>query len=99
MLDNIGPILSSQQGALQQGELQLSASGNSTIYNGNHIRYYEKILNNLTLTARVPIMSVLMGTLQGMVNNGSGSSDTASNIADAIEQVKDNLASPPLLAS
>jgi hypothetical protein len=94
VLDNIGPLLTTQREALQQGELELSATGNSTIYNGNHIRYYEKILNDLVLTARVPIMTILVGSLQGMMNS------SGSDIAAALNEVRENLSnSPPLLSA
>lgn len=83
ILDNIPKIMAAQTDALSKGNLELSADGNSTIYNGEHIGYYEEILNNLTLTAQVPIMKVLMDTVQGLAND--------SDIGQAIAQVRDNL--------
>ncbi|KAL4964934.1 DUF3712 domain-containing protein [Aspergillus stella-maris] len=61
-LSSIGPILSAQTAALANGEIELSASGNQTIFNGEHIRYFERVLNDLTITARVPITQVLLDT-------------------------------------
>ncbi|KAJ5355537.1 uncharacterized protein N7496_012749 [Penicillium cataractarum] len=59
VLENLSEILAVQKAALVDGNLELSASGNSTIYNGVHIKYYEQVLNNLTLVTRVPILEVL----------------------------------------
>ena len=83
MIENFSQIFSSQKEEILNGDIQLSASGNSTIYNGNHISYYEEILNSLTLTARVPIMKALLGTVEGMVGD--------SDIGNALSQVSDAL--------
>lgn len=72
-LKNLKTILASQAGALKTGNLELSASGNSTIYNGQHIDYYEKILNSLLLTAQVPVLTLLFDTLSGLVGSHSPS--------------------------
>ena len=83
MIENFSQIFSSQKEAIMNGDIQLSASGNSTVYNGNHISYYEEILNNLTLTARMPIMKALIGTVEGMASD--------SDIGQALSQVSDAL--------
>ncbi|KFY79460.1 hypothetical protein V498_08939 [Pseudogymnoascus sp. VKM F-4517 (FW-2822)] len=53
-------IIASEKVALRKGNLSISASGNTTIYNSQHIDYYEKILSKLTLTAQVSLLSVIM---------------------------------------
>lgn len=78
--ENLSEIMASQSSALRSGDLEISASGNSTVYNGVHIRYYEVVLNNITLTTRVPIVQVLTGTLQGMLDSKSNLSSTLRNI-------------------
>ena len=83
VIENFSQIFSSQKEAILNGDIQLSASGNSTIYNGNHISYYEAILNDLTLTARVPIMKALLGTVEAMASD--------SDIGNALSQVSDAL--------
>lgn len=69
ILDNLDSIMELQKDALKDGEIELSASGNSTVYNAIHIEYYEQILNDLTLTARVSILGILGDTLQGLLEN------------------------------
>ncbi|KAJ5697122.1 hypothetical protein N7488_010806 [Penicillium malachiteum] len=83
---NISDIVHSQESALLDGEFQLSASGNSTIYDGNHIEYYEDVLNNLTLTTRVPILEILSGTLEGLLDENNNST-----IANLIQNVTSTL--------
>ncbi|KAJ5688519.1 hypothetical protein N7462_002911 [Penicillium macrosclerotiorum] len=73
ILDNLSDILSSQKTALLDGEVELSASGNSTIYNDVHIKYYEDVLNNLTLTTRVPILQVIGDTLDALQDDSDSS--------------------------
>ena len=80
--ENLAEVMASQSSALRSGDLEISASGNSTVYNGVHIKYYEDVLNNLTLTTRVPIVQILTGTLQGMVDGDSNLSSTLRNITN-----------------
>lgn len=73
-LQNLPTIIKSQIDPLKSLNLELSASGNSTIYNGKHIDYYEKILNNLTLTTQISVLSILGDTLGGLLGtSGLGS--------------------------
>lgn len=85
VMDNLLEILGAQMASLLGGDLQLEATGNSTIYDNHHIRYYEEILNNLTLTTRVPFMKILMDTLDGMTN--SNSSSNSSSLQEGIQQI------------
>lgn len=88
VLDNLSEILNAQKTALGDGELEVSASGNSTLYNGVHIKYYEQVLNNLTLVTRVPILQVLGDTLDGLLNNtDSGLGKVLSNITQILGNV------------
>ncbi|KAL5360485.1 hypothetical protein BJX96DRAFT_184575 [Aspergillus floccosus] len=73
VLSNLGQILENSAEAIKEGSIELSASGNQTIYNGQHIPYFERVLNNLTLTTRVPIIKLLLDTVQGFLS-GNGSS-------------------------
>ncbi|KAB8217296.1 hypothetical protein BDV33DRAFT_232910 [Aspergillus novoparasiticus] len=59
VLENLLDILGAQASALMDGKLEISASGNSTVYNGQHIPYFEEVLNNLTITTRVSIATIL----------------------------------------
>ncbi|KAL5339937.1 hypothetical protein BJX70DRAFT_407671 [Aspergillus crustosus] len=70
-LSNIGAILSAQTDALKNGEIELSASGNQTIFNGQHIEYFERVLANLTITARVPILKLVLDTVGDFLGEDS----------------------------
>lgn len=72
-LKNLPMLIASQANALKTGSLELTASGNSTIYNGQHIDYYEKVLNNLVLTTQLPILTLLTDTLSGILGIPSAS--------------------------
>jgi hypothetical protein len=72
LLSNLSQVISSESGALKNGNLEISASGNSTIYDGQHLDYYERSLNALTLSAQVPLLSLLVGALK--ISPGSASS-------------------------
>ncbi|KNG87591.1 hypothetical protein ANOM_005441 [Aspergillus nomiae NRRL 13137] len=70
VLANLIDILGAQVSALMDGKLEISASGNSTVYDGKHIPYFEEVLNNLTITTRIPIMTILSDTLAGWRESG-----------------------------
>ena len=91
IMDNLSDIISSQKEALTSGDLQLDASGNSTIYNGVHIDYFEEVLNNLTLTARVPILEVLGGTVQNLL--GDNNNSTLGNLLQNLTSTLSGLSS------
>lgn len=90
VLESLSEILDVQKAALMDGDLELSASGNSTIYNGVHIKYYEQVLNNLTLVTRVPILEILGGTLQGLLND---TDSTLGKILQNVTQILGNVSS------
>ncbi|OJD15024.1 hypothetical protein AJ78_04679 [Emergomyces pasteurianus Ep9510] len=69
---NIKPILDGQKEALSEGNLDLTLYGNSTIYNGKHIPYFEDVLNNLTLRTTLSIIKLLTGTIRGLTEGGKG---------------------------
>jgi hypothetical protein len=75
-LKHLRQIIASEKAALKKGNLSISATGNTTVYNGQHIDYYEKNLRRLTLTAPLSIVSVLVDTLKGIMtsklHSGSG---------------------------
>jgi hypothetical protein len=73
VLENLTEFLSTQTKALEEGDIEISVTGNSTIYKGHHIGYYEEILNNLTLATRVPFMNLLVDTIHGMMHFNSDS--------------------------
>ncbi|KAL2823292.1 hypothetical protein BDW59DRAFT_180749 [Aspergillus cavernicola] len=85
-LSNIGLILSSQSDALRHGEIELSASGNQTIFNGEHIRYFERVLNDLTISARVSIIQILLDTVGNFMGSDSdGVMEALSGIINKID--------------
>lgn len=82
-------IIASEKAALRKGNLSISASGNTTIYNNQHIDYYEKSLNQLTLTAQVSLLSVIVDSMKGILGSplplGSGlNASSASNISSIL---------------
>lgn len=85
VLENLPEILGTQMAALLGGDLELSATGNSTIYDNHHIPYYEEVLNNLTLTARVPFMKLLLDTLHGITH--SNPSSNSSSLQEGVQQI------------
>ncbi|KAI4864015.1 hypothetical protein F4820DRAFT_425132, partial [Hypoxylon rubiginosum] len=70
LLQNFGTILTSQEDALNNGNIQIDATGNATVVNGEHIRYLEAILNNRRVLSTIPVTK-LLGDLISSFTNGS----------------------------
>jgi hypothetical protein len=64
LIQNLPTILAAESNSLTNGNILISASGNSSVYNGLHIPYYEAVLNNLFLTGEMPIIKLLIDSLQ-----------------------------------
>jgi hypothetical protein len=71
-LKNIEQLIYAEADALKRGNIAVSASGNSTIFDGKHIDYYETVLNDLTIDAEMPITSLLIDSLGGLVGDLGG---------------------------
>jgi hypothetical protein len=81
-IQNLPAILAAESGALADGNLRISASGNSTVVNGLHIPYYEAVLNSLVVTGEIPVAKLLVGSLQNLLG-GSGNNTLIQNIISA----------------
>jgi hypothetical protein len=62
-IENLPRLLQAETKSLVNGNVVVSASGNSTIFNGVHIPYYEQVLNNLVITGEVPLIQILVDSL------------------------------------
>ncbi|KAI0159932.1 hypothetical protein GGR52DRAFT_168851 [Hypoxylon sp. FL1284] len=70
LVQNIGSILTSQEDALNNGNIQIDAVGNATTINGEHVRYVEAVLNKRRVSSTTPVTK-LLGDLIGSFTNGS----------------------------
>ena len=70
-IQNLPALFVSQVDALKSGNIEISASGNSTVCNGQHIPYYEAVLNNLMLTTEMPLVQILIDTLESYLSSNS----------------------------
>jgi hypothetical protein len=64
LIQNLSTILTAEANSLTNGNILISTSGNSSVYNGLHIPYYEAVLSNLSLTGEMPVIKLLIDTLQ-----------------------------------
>ena len=84
-LHNLPELLSSQRKALSDGELEISVSGKTSVYNGQHIHYYEEVLKHTTLSTRLPLSKIVQGTLNGLTQNKT---DTVKTFSDYINSTE-----------
>lgn len=71
IVKNIGPIIQSQASAIIDGNLNISASGNASVVNGQHIGYVENVLNNQVLSTEVPILELATQLAGGLLSSNN----------------------------
>ncbi|KAI8961506.1 hypothetical protein F5Y11DRAFT_348415 [Daldinia sp. FL1419] len=84
LMQNIGTVLSTQSDALNEGNIQIDATGNATVVNGQHIRFIEAVLSKRRVTSKIPVTK-LMGDLVASFTNG-----TQVNFPDLLDDVFGN---------
>ena len=86
VLKNIAEVLTDQKEYISKGDLLISVTGNKTMYNGQHLPYYEEVFKHVNLTTALPVSRILKGTLGGVEgDNGQGS------FKDLLKQMNLNL--------
>lgn len=70
LVPNLSELLATQQGALGEGNIELNATGNATVVNGERIQYVEKVLQGKELTFHIPILTLLGNVLSGLLEGG-----------------------------
>ncbi|TLD11733.1 hypothetical protein PspLS_11808 [Pyricularia sp. CBS 133598] len=88
LLPNIGAILASQASALGRGNIVLGVSGNSTMVNGEHIAFFEEVLNKERFETELSVVSVVMQVLGGLIDPASNNGTSA--LLDTISGVLGN---------
>ena len=84
-LHNLPELLSSQREALSDGDLEISVSGKTTVYDGQHLHYYEEVFKHTTLVTRLPLSTIVQGTLNGLVQEKSDSIKTFSDFINSTD--------------
>ncbi|KAI1215173.1 uncharacterized protein F4807DRAFT_406187 [Annulohypoxylon truncatum] len=84
LFQNIGTILSTQGDALSGGNIQINATGNATVVNGEHIRFIETILNNRTVTSTTSVVKLASDLISSFTNGSQVS------IPDILDEVFGN---------
>ncbi|KAM6534384.1 hypothetical protein FALCPG4_004025 [Fusarium falciforme] len=73
LVPNLSEILDSQKEALSHGYIELAATGNSTIVNGEHVKYIEGVLNRKHIKFTVPVITLLGDVVGGLLGADQGS--------------------------
>lgn len=71
LVPNLAAILDTQHEALAEGMLELHSKGNSTINYGQHIPYIEGVLNIKRIPMRIPVTTLLLDVVEGVLASGS----------------------------
>ncbi|VUC25651.1 unnamed protein product [Clonostachys rosea] len=73
LVPNLSEVLDSQKEPLSNGYFKFNATGNSTIVNGEHIKYIEGVLNQKHIGFTVPVISLLGDVIGGLLGADQGS--------------------------
>jgi hypothetical protein len=89
LVPNLATILDATKDALNKdGNLALTAKGNSTIANGQHIKYIEGVLNTKAIPFTIPAMTFLVDVVSGVLAGGTDGSQ--SPLFDTLGHVLNN---------
>lgn len=86
VIKNLGRVLNGQKEYIRNGDLLISVNGNQTVYNGQHLPYYEQVFAAANLSTLVPVSRIIEGTVGDIMNGGKGAS-----LGDLIKQLHLNL--------
>lgn len=67
LVPNLSEVLDSQKEPLSHGYFKFNATGNSTIVNGEHVKYIEAVLNQKHIGVTVPVISLLSDVVGGIL--------------------------------
>lgn len=73
LMSNLGEILTAQAKALSNGQVQIDATGNATMLNGEHIPFIESVLNNKRVTSYISVTQLLGDVLSSVTGSGNAS--------------------------
>ncbi|KAH7129855.1 hypothetical protein B0J13DRAFT_509178 [Dactylonectria estremocensis] len=73
LVPNLSAVLDSQKESLGHGYISLNATGNSTIVNGEHIKYLEGVLNKKHIGFTIPVITLLSDVVGGILGADQGS--------------------------
>ncbi|RGP58984.1 hypothetical protein FSPOR_11693 [Fusarium sporotrichioides] len=73
LIPNLSEILDSQKNALNKGYIEFTATGNSTMANGQTIPYIQGVLNRKHIRFTVPVISLLGDVVGGLLDADQGS--------------------------
>lgn len=81
IIHNLGDVIESQASVLSTGNLDLTTITRSVTWNDVEVPYYTKVLQELTLTANVGLISTVRNTLHHLLHpDGDSSTRPLSNI-------------------
>ncbi|KEY67061.1 hypothetical protein S7711_04735 [Stachybotrys chartarum IBT 7711] len=73
LIPNLSAILDSQQNALSQGFIEINATGNATVVNGEHIAFVERVFRTKSLLVQIPIVRLLGDVINSVLDGGQES--------------------------
>lgn len=65
LVPSLSAVLDSQKEPLRHGYIEFNATGNSTVVNGQHIKYFEGVLNRKHIRLTIPVITLLSDVIGG----------------------------------
>ncbi|KAF3024212.1 hypothetical protein E8E14_010710 [Neopestalotiopsis sp. 37M] len=73
LVANFGKVLDAQADALNEGKIQIDATGNATVVDGVHIPFVEHILNNKRVTSYTSVIKLASDVINSLTGGGNAS--------------------------
>ncbi|KAH6617644.1 hypothetical protein F5144DRAFT_397861 [Chaetomium tenue] len=74
LVPNLAAIMETQHESLANGMIAFNTSGNSTFHNGRRIKYVEGVLNRKHIPFTIPVTTLLLDVLSGVLAGGTDGS-------------------------
>ncbi|PGH18101.1 hypothetical protein AJ79_00729 [Helicocarpus griseus UAMH5409] len=89
--DNINSIIITEVPYLKQGLIMASASGESVVYQGQHLQYWEKAFQTIKVSATRPVKPLLMSAVDNSLGSVMGVSDYDGFVGNVVSSLVDTV--------
>jgi len=91
LVPHLGDILASQEGHLQEGRLQLNATGSAVLDGeGRNVEFLENVLSKKRITFYVPVVTLLGEVVSGLLNSEGSADGSTPPLLDVLGDVVGN---------
>ncbi|KAK2738414.1 hypothetical protein FQN55_000540 [Onygenales sp. PD_40] len=89
--EDITPILKTEVPYLKKGLIMASAAGETVVYRGKHLPYWEKAFQSIKVSATRPVKPLLMSVVDNSLESVMGLDDDSGFLGDVVSGLVDSV--------